>query len=100
MGTIRGFGSIIVDGLRVTYAPDVPIQTDGQPRTVSGLEVGQVVRVIAEKRNGVLVTGQIDVTGEALARLKRRVARHSGCSARLSPWGAKCQSSARASDEK
>ena len=35
MGTIRGFGSIIVNGLRVTYAPDVPIRIDGQPRAAS-----------------------------------------------------------------
>jgi len=66
MGTIRGFGSIIVNGMHVTYAPEVPVRIDGQPRTVSDLKIGQVVRVVAESRNGVLTTGQIDVTSEVV----------------------------------
>ncbi|MFC4173920.1 hypothetical protein ACFOYU_18000 [Microvirga sp. GCM10011540] len=70
MGTIRGFGSIIVNGLRVTYAPNVPVRIDGQPRTVSDLKIGQVARVIAEERNGVLATGQIDVVSEVVGPIE------------------------------
>jgi len=69
LGTIRGFGSIIVNGAHVTYAPDVPVRIDGQPRTASDLKVGQVVRVIAENRSGVLATGQIDVVSEAVGTI-------------------------------
>jgi hypothetical protein len=66
MGTIRGFGSIIVNGVHVTYAPDVPVRIDGQPRAVSDLKIGQVVRVVAETSNGVLATRQIDVASEVV----------------------------------
>ncbi|WP_445503477.1 DUF5666 domain-containing protein [Microvirga sp. G4-2] len=70
MGTIRGFGSIIVNGLHVTYAPDVPVRIDGQPRAVSDLRIGQVVRVVAETQNGVLRTRQIDVTSEVVGTIE------------------------------
>ncbi len=66
MGRIRGFGSIIVNGVHVTYAPDVPVQIDGQPRAAADLKIGQVVRVVAETRNGVLGTRQIDVVSEVV----------------------------------
>nr|WP_246742350.1 DUF5666 domain-containing protein [Microvirga splendida] len=66
MGRIRGFGSIIVNGQHVNYAPDVPVRIDGQPRTAADLKIGQVVRVVAENRNGVLATRQIDVTSEVV----------------------------------
>jgi hypothetical protein len=70
MGTIRGFGSIIVNGLRVTYAPDVPVQIDGQPRAISDLKIGQVVRVAAENRNGALRTDRIDVVSEVVGTIE------------------------------
>ena len=70
MGRIRGFGSIIVNGLHVNYAPDVPVRIDGQARTVSDLKIGQVVRVVAENRNGVLATRQIDVTSEVVGLIE------------------------------
>lgn len=70
MGTIRGFGSIIVNGLHVTYAPDVPVRIDGQPRTVSDLKIGHVVRVVTAKRNGVLTTRQINVTSEVVGAIE------------------------------
>jgi hypothetical protein len=66
MGRIRGFGSIIINGLHVNYAPDVPVRIDGQPRTVADLKIGQVVRVVAENRNGGLATRQIDVASEVV----------------------------------
>lgn len=72
MGTIRGFGSIIVNGLRVTYAPDVPVRIDGQPRAVSDLKIGQVVQVVAETQNGVLRTRQIDVTSEVVGTIEAK----------------------------
>ncbi|WP_153245858.1 DUF5666 domain-containing protein [Microvirga brassicacearum] len=70
MGTIRGFGSIIVNGLHVTYAPNVPVQIDGQPGSASDLKIGQVVQVVAENRNGVLMTGRIDVTSEVVGTIE------------------------------
>ncbi|MBM6583231.1 hypothetical protein ILT44_23805 [Microvirga sp. BT689] len=70
MGRIRGFGSIIVNGVHVNYAPDVPVRIDGQARAVSDLKIGQVVRVVAENRNGVLATRQIDVTSEVVGPIE------------------------------
>ncbi|MBM1172227.1 hypothetical protein JQC81_14840 [Microvirga arabica] len=70
MGRIRGFGSIIVNGRHVNYAPDVPVRIDGQTRAVSDLKIGQVVRVVAENRNGVLATRQIDVTSEVVGPIE------------------------------
>ncbi|WP_114946657.1 DUF5666 domain-containing protein [Microvirga calopogonii] len=70
MGRIRGFGSIIVNGLHVNYAPDVPVRIDGQARTASDLKIGQVVRVVAENRNGVLATRQIDVASEVVGTIE------------------------------
>lgn len=70
MGRIRGFGSIIVNGQHVNYAPDVPVRIDGLPRAASDLKIGQVVRVVAENRNGVLATRQIDVTSEVVGPIE------------------------------
>lgn len=70
MGRIRGFGSIIVNGLHVDYAPDVPVRIDGQPRTTADLRIGQVVGVIAENRNGVLATRKINVVSEVVGRIE------------------------------
>lgn len=72
MGTIRGFGSIIVNGMHVTYAPDVPVRIDGQPRAASDLRIGQVVQVVAEASNGVLRTKRIDVTSEVVGPIEAR----------------------------
>ncbi|WP_322883847.1 DUF5666 domain-containing protein [Microvirga lotononidis] len=72
MGRIRGFGSIIVNGQHVNYAPDVSVRIDGQPRTAADLKIGQVVRVVAENRNGVLATRQIDVTSEVVGPIQTR----------------------------
>jgi hypothetical protein len=70
MGRIRGFGSIIVNGVHVNYAPDVLVRIDGQARAVSDLKIGQVVRVVAENRNGVLATRHIDVTSEVVGPIE------------------------------
>lgn len=66
MGRIRGFGSIIVNGVHVNYAPDVPVRIDGQPHAVADLKIGQVVRVVAGTHDGMLTTRQIDVASEVV----------------------------------
>ena len=64
IGTIRRFGSIIVNNQRITYPRDVLVRINGQSRTAADLKVGQVVRVVAERRSAALVTRQIDVVSE------------------------------------
>ncbi|MGF3022962.1 DUF5666 domain-containing protein [Methylobacterium aquaticum] len=48
VGTIRGFGSIIVNDLRIAYPPDVPVTIDGRPARVEDLRVGQVVQTLVQ----------------------------------------------------
>jgi hypothetical protein len=45
LGTITGFGSVCVNGLRVHYDDSTPVVRDGRPSSASQLAVGQVVRV-------------------------------------------------------
>jgi hypothetical protein len=66
IGTIRRFGSIVVNGLRISYRPDVKVRVDGKPAGVSALKVGQVVRVIAARRSGHYSTKAIEVTSEVV----------------------------------
>lgn len=48
IGTITGFGSICINGRRITYDADVPVTYDGDVASSDDLEVGQVVRIVAD----------------------------------------------------
>ncbi|RYC30679.1 hypothetical protein D3273_17695 [Lichenibacterium minor] len=85
IGTIRRFGSIVVNDLRVTFPPGVPVTIDGRPATVRDLKLGHVVQVLARRRGGVLATraivarsevvGPVDAVGEGtIVVLGQRVA--------------------------
>ncbi|HYD98865.1 MAG TPA: DUF5666 domain-containing protein [Alphaproteobacteria bacterium] len=47
VGTITGFGSIWVNGLKVEYGPATPVAIDGRPAAPDALAIGQVVRIAA-----------------------------------------------------
>lgn len=66
IGTIRRFGSIIVNDLRITYPKEVAVQIDGEPATAAALKIGQVVHVVARPGEGGLSTQRIDVTSEVV----------------------------------
>lgn len=66
IGTIRGFGSIIVNDLRIAYPRDVAVYVDGAPARVSDLRIGHVVRVAALGPEAGLTTHRIDVTSEVV----------------------------------
>ncbi|MEH3117973.1 MAG: DUF5666 domain-containing protein [Methylorubrum populi] len=66
IGTIRRFGSIVVNDLRITYPPDVRVRIDGAPARVADLRLGHVVRVAARGGDGGLSTRAIDVTSEVV----------------------------------
>lgn len=76
IGTIRRFGSIVVNGLRITYPKDVAVRIDGQTARVSQLKIGQVVRVVAERHNGVYSTRAIDVSSEVVGFVDSASANH------------------------
>src|SRR5215216_3867761 len=50
VGIIQRFGSIFVNGERISYAPDVPVRIDGETASVKALRVGHVARVVAQRQ--------------------------------------------------
>ncbi|TNC11773.1 hypothetical protein FF100_18690 [Methylobacterium terricola] len=71
VGTIRGFGSIIVNDLRIAYPPEVPVTIDGRAARVEDLRVGQVVRALAQPGGGGLSTAGIAVIHEVVGPVQR-----------------------------
>jgi len=70
IGTITGFGSILVNGYEVDYAADQPIGSDlGAPLRADGLRVGQVVAVDAEGDGQHLRARTIAVQHEVAGRI-------------------------------
>ncbi|MGX1322457.1 hypothetical protein AB7M17_005910 [Bradyrhizobium sp. USDA 377] len=65
VGVIQRFGSIYVNGERVTYANDVPVRIDGEPASANALRIGQLARVVATRQaDGTLVTRNIAIASE------------------------------------
>jgi hypothetical protein len=86
LGTITGFGSILVNGLKLDFDHTTKVVTDGKPTTLEALRVGQIVQGVARNANGKLdldtleiqhvVTGPIsaiDHSGETITVLGQRV---------------------------
>ena len=69
IGTIRRFGSVVVNDLRVTFSADVKVAIDGRPAMLRDLKVGHVVRVLARRRGGRLTTRAIVVRSEVVGPL-------------------------------
>jgi Domain of unknown function (DUF5666) len=71
IGTITGFGSILVNGYEVDYAPEQPINSDfGTSMHADALRVGQVVEVEAEGDGGHLKARTIAVQHEVAGRIE------------------------------
>ncbi|TXN00234.1 hypothetical protein FV242_22705 [Methylobacterium sp. WL64] len=66
IGTIRRFGSIVVNDLRIAYPPEVAVEIDGEPAKAADLKIGQVVHVVARPERGGLGTSRIDVVSEVV----------------------------------
>jgi hypothetical protein len=65
VGVIQRFGSIYVNGERVTYASDVPVRIDGEAASPKALRIGQLARVVATRQaDGTLVTRNIAIASE------------------------------------
>ena len=65
IGTIRRFGSIVVNDLRVTFPRSVAVRIDGRPAHLRDVAVGHVVHVLARHDGARLSTRLIDVVSEA-----------------------------------
>lgn len=65
VGVIQRFGSIYVNGERVTYPSDVPVRIDGEAASPKALRIGQLARVVATRQaDGTLVTRNIAIASE------------------------------------
>jgi hypothetical protein len=69
VGVVTGFGSICVNGMKVEYAPDTPVQRDGERVPHSALAVGQVVALQASDQGQHLRAGRIAVLDAAVGPL-------------------------------
>lgn len=71
VGVIQRFGSIYVNGERISYAADVPVRIDGEPASAKALRIGHVARVVAVRQaNGMLSTGRIEAVSEVIGPIE------------------------------
>jgi hypothetical protein len=71
VGVIQRFGSIFVNGERISYAPHVPVLVDGVAASAKALRIGQVARVLALRQaNGALTTRSIQVVSEVVGPIE------------------------------
>lgn len=61
VGTITGFGSIIVNGLEVEFNTSTAVVSDGRPASLQDLRIGQVVQGVARTRDGKLTLDTLDI---------------------------------------
>jgi hypothetical protein len=71
IGTIRRFGSIIVNGLRIAYASDATVVIDGRSATPGDMRIGHVVSVVARQEGASLATSHIVISSEAIGPVER-----------------------------
>lgn len=65
-GTIYAYGSICVNGLRIAYDPETPVNQNGKISRAEDLNIGQVVTVYADNKNGlkaVSIDARYDIEG-------------------------------------
>lgn len=66
IGTIEGFGSILVNGLKVSYPASASVMFDGRAGRVEDLRIGHVVRLLAEASDEGLATLAIGAMSEVV----------------------------------
>lgn len=71
IGAIRRFGSVWVNGERIAYPADVRIRIDGEPAAANEMHIGQVARLVAAPRDGVLTTDRIVILSEVVGPVSR-----------------------------
>jgi Domain of unknown function (DUF5666) len=71
VGVIQRFGSIFVNGERISYAPGVPVRIDGEAASTKALRIGHVARVVALRQaNGTLTTNRIEAVSEVIGPIE------------------------------
>lgn len=60
-GTITGFGSILVNGLKLDFDHTTKVESDGKPTTLEALRVGQIVQGVARSKGGKLSLASLEI---------------------------------------
>lgn len=67
VGTIQGFGSIIVNGVHIPFTRKTPVTIDGKRVWTQAMQIGHVVRVLLDGNRA----KRIAITSEVLGRIDR-----------------------------
>ncbi|MCW2283687.1 hypothetical protein M2323_001881 [Rhodoblastus acidophilus] len=70
VGTIRKFGSIVVNDMRIGYSLLTRVEIDGRPATPAELRIGQVVQTVANSDGAGFETDRIIVTSEVVGPIE------------------------------
>lgn len=70
VGTIRGFGSVIVNGLHVSYPSEVEITVDGMAADAASMRIGHVASFVATREGGRFTTKKIQILREAVGAIE------------------------------
>jgi hypothetical protein len=60
-GTITGFGSILVNGLKLDFDHKTTVVADGKPVSLEALRVGQIVQGVARAKDGKLSLATLEI---------------------------------------
>jgi len=71
VGIIRKFGSVYVNGQRIAYPADAMIEIDGARVEASDMRIGQVARLVAERRGDGWTTSRIVIVSEVVGPVER-----------------------------
>ena len=61
IGTISGFGSIIVNGLELEFDHSTAVVNDGRPTSLDELRIGQVIQGVARQKDGRMHLESLDI---------------------------------------
>ena len=60
-GTITGFGSILVNGLKLEFDHTTTVEIDGKPASLEALKIGQIVQGVARTKDGKLNLATVEI---------------------------------------
>ncbi|MFQ5625373.1 MAG: DUF5666 domain-containing protein [Methyloligellaceae bacterium] len=71
IGTVTGFGSVLVNGLEIDYAPDLPVAFKDRTLRPDALRIGQVVAIEAQGSGNRLRASRLSVRHEVAGPIER-----------------------------
>jgi hypothetical protein len=71
VGVITGFASVCVNGLEVHYDTQTTVDIDGQPSSISALDIGQVVAIESSNKGNQLKAQRISVSHAITGKVEK-----------------------------